>query len=114
MNYMVTRLFDGGRVMPHHVRNAGTLRGTLAIKQEDDRIRHRTTLVARFSPKHQIGSRVREATLPAAQSAAGLLQQSQHRLPGVRHPLAPTLCGTQAASQGAKSAWLLDGWALWP
>jgi hypothetical protein len=58
MDYMVTRLFDGGRVMPHHVRNAGTLRGTLTIKQEEDHIRHRTTLVARFSPQHQIGSRV--------------------------------------------------------
>ena len=55
---MVTRLFDSGRVMPHHVRNSGTLRGTLTIKQEDDHIRHRTTLVARFSPQHQIGSRV--------------------------------------------------------
>ena len=54
---MVTRLFDGGRVMPHHVRNSGTLRSTLTIKQEDDHIRHRTTLVARFSPK-QMGSRV--------------------------------------------------------
>jgi len=58
MEYMVTRLFDGGRVMPHHVRNAGTLRGLLTIKQEEDRIRHRTTLVARFTPQHQIGSRV--------------------------------------------------------
>ena len=57
MDYLVTRLFDGGRVVPHHV-NAGTLRGTLTIKQEDDHIRHRTTLVARFSPQHQIGLRV--------------------------------------------------------
>jgi hypothetical protein len=48
---MATRLSDGGRVVPHHVRNAGTLRGTLTIKQEDDHIRHRMTLVARFSPQ---------------------------------------------------------------
>ena len=54
----MTRLFDGGRVMPHHVRNAGTVRGLLTIKQEDDHVRHRTTLVARFAPQHQIGSRV--------------------------------------------------------
>jgi len=54
----VTRLFDGGRVMPHHVRNAGTVRGLLTIKQEDDHVRHRTTLVARLTPQHQIGSRV--------------------------------------------------------
>jgi len=58
VEYLVTRLFDGGRVMPHHVRNAGTLRGSLTIKQEDDHVRHRTMLVARFTPQLQIGSRV--------------------------------------------------------
>ena len=54
----MTRLFDSGRVMPHHVRNAGTVRGLLTIKQEEDHVRHRTTRVARFTPQHQIGSRV--------------------------------------------------------
>jgi hypothetical protein len=29
MDYMVMRLFDGGPFPPHHVRTAGTLRGTL-------------------------------------------------------------------------------------
>ena len=44
--------------MPHHVRNAGTLRGTLSIKQEEDRVPHRATLVARFAPQVPVGSRV--------------------------------------------------------
>jgi hypothetical protein len=42
-------MFDGGRVIPHHVRDAGTVRGTLSVRQEDDHIRHRITLVARLS-----------------------------------------------------------------
>jgi hypothetical protein len=36
--------------MPSHVRNAGTVRGVLSVKQEEDSIRHRTVLVARLSP----------------------------------------------------------------
>jgi len=50
VEYLVTRVFDGGRVMPTHVRHAGTVRGVLSVKQEDDNIRHRTVLVARLSP----------------------------------------------------------------
>ena len=50
MEYLVTRVFDGGRVMPTHVRTSGTIRGSLSVRQEDDRTRNRTTLVARLTP----------------------------------------------------------------
>ena len=49
MDYLVTRLFDGGRVVPHHVRHANTVRGILTVKQEEDSVRHRAALVARVS-----------------------------------------------------------------
>ena len=49
MEYLVTRVFDGGRVMPAHVRTSGTVRGSLTVRQEDDRRRNRTTLVARLT-----------------------------------------------------------------
>jgi hypothetical protein len=43
-------MFEGGRLTPHHVRHAGTIRGVLTIRQEEDRARNRTTLVARLAP----------------------------------------------------------------
>jgi hypothetical protein len=46
-------MFDGGRLVPLHIRAANQVRGTLTVKQEDDQLRHRTTLVARLT---QIGS----------------------------------------------------------
>ena len=49
MDYFVTRVFDGGRVMPNHVRVATTVRGTITVRQEDDKLRHRATLVARVT-----------------------------------------------------------------
>jgi hypothetical protein len=42
-------MFDGGRLVPHHVRAANQVRGTLTVKQEEDNLRHRTTLVARLT-----------------------------------------------------------------
>jgi hypothetical protein len=53
VDYLVTRMFDGGRLIPHHIRAANQVRGILTVKQEDDHLRHRTTLVARLT---QIGS----------------------------------------------------------
>jgi hypothetical protein len=53
MEWLVTRIYDGGRRMPSHVRVAGTVRGVLTIKQEDDSQRGRMLLVARV---HQPGA----------------------------------------------------------
>ncbi len=50
MDYLVTRIFDGGRVMPNHVRHSNTVRGVLSVRQEQDTVRHRTVLVARLAP----------------------------------------------------------------
>src|SRR5438309_11380331 len=49
VDYLVTRVFDGGRVVPHHIRAAGQVRGSLTVKQESDNVRHRTVLVARLT-----------------------------------------------------------------
>ena len=49
MEYLVTRVFDGGRPMPAHVRTSNTVRGALSVRQEQDKSRNRTTLVARLT-----------------------------------------------------------------
>ena len=49
MEYLVTRMFDGGRLMPSHVRTSGTVRGALIVRQEQDKLRNRTMLVARLT-----------------------------------------------------------------
>ncbi len=36
--------------MPGHIRNATTVRGRLSVAQEEDALRRRTVLVARFTP----------------------------------------------------------------
>jgi hypothetical protein len=50
MEFEVMRVCEGGRKLEKHVRVAGRSRGRISIGQEDDGIRHRAILVARFHP----------------------------------------------------------------
>jgi hypothetical protein len=49
VEYEVQRLLEVGKVSPRHVRSATTVRGLLAIAQEEDPVRHRAVLVARLT-----------------------------------------------------------------
>src|SRR5450755_3726907 len=49
VEYMVTRVFAGGRLLSTAMRWATTTRGKLSISQEEDPVRHRRVLVARLS-----------------------------------------------------------------
>jgi hypothetical protein len=49
MQYLVMRVFDGGRRLEKHARLAGRTRGSLAIHQETDNNRRRAILVARLA-----------------------------------------------------------------
>ena len=48
VEYLVQKIFDGGRVMAKHVRAANIARGRLTVAQEQDTQRHRVVLVARL------------------------------------------------------------------
>jgi hypothetical protein len=55
MEWLVTRIYDGGRKLPSHVRGAGTVRGVVTIRQENDPTRGRMVLVARVQPPGALG-----------------------------------------------------------
>jgi len=51
MDFEVRRVCEAGRVVQPHLRDAGRTRGTVSIKQEQDRQRRRSVLVAHLLPK---------------------------------------------------------------
>ena len=51
-------MFDGGRLVPYHIRAANQVRGTLTVKQEQDNLRHRTTLVARLTQQSSMAKQI--------------------------------------------------------
>jgi hypothetical protein len=55
VEWLVTRIYDGGRKLPSHVRGAGTVRGVLTIRQENDPARGRMVLVARVQQAGALG-----------------------------------------------------------
>lgn len=49
MEWIARRLYrDGKLIKSQHLRQAGTARGTLSIREEDDTVRHRVVKVARI------------------------------------------------------------------
>ena len=56
VEYEVQLVLESGKVSPRHVRSARTVRGSLAIAQEQDPIRHRAVLVARLTTPAGIAS----------------------------------------------------------
>lgn len=72
MDYEVMRVCAHGRQLEVHIRNAGRVRGTVTVKQEQDGVRHRTRLVARLAP---LGGFV---TIPPLYDAVLLQTRGEH------------------------------------
>ena len=78
------RTCDGGRVVEQHVRIAGRTRGSITVRQENDRIRHRTILVARLVPAsgHRLITPLYDAVLIGTSGERWMLAGSERIITG--------------------------------